>query len=107
MKILHVITGLERGGAERQLINLLRASIAHGIQYDVVSLLDGGVYHDEVRTAGAELHTLNMARNRISPGALFRLANLIQRSRPDIVQTWLYHADLIGLLAARLAGRFP
>jgi glycosyltransferase involved in cell wall biosynthesis len=107
MKILHVITGLERGGAERQLINLLRASIAHGIQYEVVSLLDGGVYQGEVRSAGAELHTLNMTRNRISPSALFRLANLIRRSRPDIVQTWLYHADLIGLLAARLAGRFP
>jgi len=107
MKILHIITGLERGGAERQLINLLRASVSYGLQYEVVSLLDGGVYHGEVRSAGAELHTLNMTRNRISPSALFKLAKLIHRSRPDIVQTWLYHADLIGLLAARLAGRFP
>jgi glycosyltransferase involved in cell wall biosynthesis len=107
MKVLHVITGLEGGGAERQLVNLLRGSTGVPIQHEVVSLLDGGVYGRDVRATGAELHTLNMARNRFSPLALFRLAGLIHRSRPDIVQTWLYHADLIGLLAARLAGRAP
>jgi len=107
MKVLHVITGLEGGGAERQLINLLRGSIAYQIQHDVTSLLDEGVYGADVRAAGAELHTLNMRRSWISPGALLRLANLIRRSRPNIVQTWLYHADLVGLLAARLAGSTP
>jgi glycosyltransferase involved in cell wall biosynthesis len=107
MKVLHVITGLEGGGAERQLVYLLRGSAGSQIQHEVVSLLDGGVYGRDVRATGAELHALNMARNRFSPLALFRLASLIHRSRPDIVQTWLYHADLIGLLAARLAGGPP
>jgi glycosyltransferase involved in cell wall biosynthesis len=107
MKVLHIITGLEGGGAERQLVYLLRGSTGTQIQHEVVSLLDGGVYERDVRATGAELHALNMARNRFSPLALFRLASLIHRSRPDIVQTWLYHADLIGLLAARLAGGPP
>jgi len=107
MKVLHVITGLEGGGAERQLVYLLRGSTGTQIQHEVVSLLDGGVYGRDVRATGAKLHTLNLARSRFSPSALFRLASLIQRSRPDIVQTWLYHADLIGLLAARLAGGAP
>src|SRR5262245_20595785 len=107
MKILHVITGLEGGGAERQLVYLLRGSTDVQVHHEVVSLLDGGVYERDVRATGAKLHTLNLARNRLSPLALFRLASLIRRSRPDIVQTWLYHADLIGLLAARLAGRAP
>jgi glycosyltransferase involved in cell wall biosynthesis len=107
MKILHVITGLEGGGAERQLVYLLRGSAGTHIQHEVVSLLDEGVYGRDVRATGAKLHTLNLARSRFSPSALFRLASLIHRSRPDIVQTWLYHADLIGLLAARLAGGAP
>jgi glycosyltransferase involved in cell wall biosynthesis len=107
MKILHVITGLEGGGAERQLVYLLRGSAGAHIQHEVVSLLDEGVYGRDIRATGAKLHTLNLARNRFSPAALFRLASLIHRSRPDIVQTWLYHADLIGLLAARLAGGAP
>jgi glycosyltransferase involved in cell wall biosynthesis len=107
MKVLHIITGLDGGGAERQLVNLLRGSKGIPIQHEVVSLLDAGVYGRDIRATGANLHTLNLARNRFSPSALFRLASLIHRSRPDIVQTWLYHADLIGLLAARLAGRAP
>jgi glycosyltransferase involved in cell wall biosynthesis len=107
MKVLHVITGLEGGGAERQLVYLLRGSTGGQIHHEVVSLLDGGVYEQDVRATGAELHTLNLARNRLSPLALLRLASLIRRRRPDIVQTWLYHADLIGLLAARLAGGAP
>src|SRR5260221_674304 len=106
MKVLHVITGLEGGGAERQLVYLLRGA-AGTIQHEVVSLLDGGVYERDIRATGAELHTLNLARNRFSALAVFRLASVIRQSRPDIVQTWLYHADLIGLLAARLAGRAP
>ena len=107
MKVLHVITGLEGAGAERQLVYLLRGVSGIQIQHEVVSLLDGGVYERDVRATGAGLHTLNMTRNRFSPLALFRLASLIHRRRPDIVQTWLYHADLIGLLAARLAGKAP
>jgi len=49
--------------------------------------------------SGVRLHSLGMVRGRASIGALVRFVRLLRRERPDIVQTWLYHADLLGLVA--------
>ncbi|MBF0562094.1 MAG: glycosyltransferase [Alphaproteobacteria bacterium] len=104
-KILHVITGLGSGGAERQLTALVRGSGAASLRHVVVSLMDEGIYGAELRAAGVEVHSLGIGRGRASLGAFFRLVRLIRHHRPQVVQTWLYHADLAGLLAAVLGGR--
>jgi glycosyltransferase involved in cell wall biosynthesis len=48
-----------------------------------------------------------MRPNVPSPGAFWRLVRLLITLRPDVVHTWLYHADLVGGLAARLTGIAP
>ncbi len=107
LKILHVITGLGAGGAERQLATLvLNADPAH-TRHEVVSLIDDGVWGEALRARGVPVHTLGMAGRPRDLPAFWRLARLIRRSRPDLVQTWLYHADFAGLIAARLAGGVP
>jgi glycosyltransferase involved in cell wall biosynthesis len=40
----------------------------------------------------------------LSPRAFYELVGLLRRLRPDVLMTWLYHADLLGTLAGRLAG---
>jgi glycosyltransferase involved in cell wall biosynthesis len=62
-----------------------------------------GALSADIEALGVSLFHLNMKRGGASPGALLRLAGIIRKTRPDVVQTWLYHADLMGLLAARLA----
>jgi glycosyltransferase involved in cell wall biosynthesis len=99
--IMHVITDLGSGGAEYMLLRLVAAS--RKFRHVVVSLAGEGRLAEALRSAGAEVFALRMNRNLPSPGAIFRLARLIRRSRPVVLQTWLYHADLIGLLAAKLA----
>ena len=69
-----------------------------------MSLTDEGVYGERLRAAGVTVHTLDMPRGRITLGGFLALRRLIAAARPDAVQTWMYHADLIGGLAARLAG---
>ncbi len=106
-QILHVITGLDQGGAETMLIKLVIAMDRRRFHNQVVSLLGDGALGADLRAAGIEVLGLDLRRGSADPRALFRLAALMRRLRPDLVQTWLYHADLLGLLAARLAGSPP
>ncbi|MCY1207886.1 putative glycosyltransferase EpsF [compost metagenome] len=103
LRVLHVITGLGQGGAESVLFRLATYPDA-GVEHTVVSLTDEGIYGERLRAAGVAVHALGMKRGRVSLGGFMALRGLISRTRPDAVQTWMYHADLIGGLAARLAG---
>ncbi|WP_454696398.1 glycosyltransferase family 4 protein [Achromobacter aegrifaciens] len=103
LRVLHIITGLGQGGAESVLFRLATYPEAD-VEHVVVSLTDEGIYGERLRAAGIAVHALGMKRGRVSLGGFMALRSLIVAARPDAVQTWMYHADLIGGLAARLAG---
>src|SRR5579862_7494211 len=105
IRVLHVITGLGAGGAERQLTALATYSDPAKVQHQIVSLLDEGVWGTRLRNKGVAVHTLNLKRKWSAPLILGRLVRLCRESRADIVQTWLYHADVLGLAAGKLTGR--
>ncbi len=90
---------------------MLYKLLAHGVpsvdQANVVSLTDVGTVGERIRELGVSVTALGMRRGRPDPRALWRLAALLRRVRPDLVQTWMYHADLVGGVAAKLAGRLP
>ncbi|HEX5818290.1 MAG TPA: glycosyltransferase [Gemmatimonadales bacterium] len=100
--MLHVITGLERGGAEGVLARLVIGDTAH--EHRVISLMGAGVHGATLAEAGVPVEALGMPRGRVTLQGLARLRRLIRDVAPDVVQTWMYHADLIGGTAARLAG---
>jgi glycosyltransferase involved in cell wall biosynthesis len=105
MNILHVIVGLNVGGAEMMLKRLVAShSEASSYRHTVVSLTNMGSIGPEIQACGVKVYSLNMRTIFGIPLVLWRLVRLINETCPDIVQTWMYHADLIGGLAARLAG---
>lgn len=104
IRVLHVITGLNTGGAEAMLAKLCGAMDKIRFPTRVVSLLPPGPLEPVVRAAGVPVDSLGLSRGTPNPGALFRLVSIMRDWRPGIVQTWLYHADLLGLMAARAAG---
>jgi len=104
MKVLHIISGLNNGGAEAVLYRLVSVGQQSGDQHHVVSLMDRGIYADRLEQAGVVVSTLKMPRGSATLGGLIYLYQLIKRVQPDVVQTWMYHADLIGGVLARLAG---
>lgn len=103
MRLAHIITGLDTGGAERMLLRLVER-LHPEFEQSVISLTGAGPVADELRAAGVEVAALGMSSSRPSPWTLFRLAWILRRLKPNVVQTWMYHADLVGGLAARLAG---
>ena len=72
---------------------------------EVISLTDAGPVADKIKMLGVPVHELGMKRGKIHPVALIKLTSFLRKRNPDLVQTWLYHSDLIGGVAAKLAGR--
>lgn len=101
MRVLHVITGLGQGGAETMLAKLIEA--LPDITHVVVPLARDLALGPRIAAAGARVVPLGMRGPLGLPVAVARLAAQIRRVRPDVIQSWLYHADLAVTLARAVA----
>jgi len=107
IKVTHIIAGLQADGAEMVLHTIASRMDAQRFQNEVISLTDRGVMAERLEAAGVPVRTLGMRPGVPNPIRIAQLAGLIKASKPSVVQTWMYHADLLGGLAARLAGSPP
>ncbi len=71
----------------------------------VVSMRRIGPIGKKIRALGLPVRALGMRPSMPNPLSLLRLAWWLRQDPPDVVQTWMYQADLFGGLAARLAGK--
>lgn len=102
MRVLHIISGLEVGGAETMLCRLLSALPRDQVESHVIALR-GGPLAAQIAALGVPVEALELTRARDAPLALARLARRLRAIAPDLVQTWMYHGDLLGGLASKLA----
>ena len=107
LRVVHVISGLELGGAETMLYQLLAGTDLERFPSEVVSMTTRGLVGERIAQLGVPVHALGMRRGLPTPWHLLPLVRLLRRARPDVIQTWMYHADLFGGVAGRLAGRIP
>jgi glycosyltransferase involved in cell wall biosynthesis len=105
MRITHVIDGLSVGGAEVMLANLLGRLDPSEIRSEVISLTDIGPVGERIEALGIPVRALGLKPTPTGALGGVRLPLWVRRSRPDIVQTWLYQGDLLGGISARLASR--
>jgi glycosyltransferase involved in cell wall biosynthesis len=103
MQVLHIITGLNKGGAETLLCNLCEYD--NQSKHIIISLTDIKALESSFpELNNISVFSLNFPDGRIKISGIYKLYRLIKRINPDIVQTWMIHADFVGGLAARLAG---
>tara|TARA_Y100000389_G_C17449582_1_gene513836 strand:+ start:520 stop:1647 length:1128 start_codon:yes stop_codon:yes gene_type:complete len=99
MKIVHIITGLNDGGAEHTLFKICKYDNLN--KHIVISLTGPGKYFSLLKKLKIKVYCLNASFFSIHK--FFFLIRLLHLLNPDIVQTWLVHADFVGGIAARLA----
>ena len=102
--ITHLITGLETGGTELQLYKLLSHLDRTRFQNHVVSMTSHGPVGNRIKSLGITVDVLGMRPGVTSLAAALELWTLLRRYGCDVLQTWLYHADLLGVLVGKLAG---
>lgn len=92
------------GGAEHMLYKLVTRMDPERFRPLVVSMTNRGPIGELIVSAGLPVFELGMNPGRPSLGGTLKLIRFLKRERVDLVQSWLYHADLLGLIAGRLAG---
>lgn len=88
------------------LARLLTHLSRDGFESTVVSLTTAGPVAGSLRQAGFDVVALGLSRARFATAA-WRLGARLREFRPNLVQTWLYHADLLGGAVARLSVSCP
>ncbi|TPQ28504.1 glycosyltransferase family 4 protein [Methylomonas koyamae] len=103
--VVHVITGLNVGGAERMLWKLLAHADRERFDMRVVCLIGDGPVADDIRALGIPVLCLG-ARSPVSGlKAVGRLRKYLLAARPDIVQGWMYHGNFAAWAGRLLIGR--
>ncbi|WP_373652600.1 glycosyltransferase [Schlesneria sp. DSM 10557] len=104
VRIAFCITDLDRGGAERALVQLACHLDRTHWEPHVICLGPRGVLVDELEAAGITVVCLGARGLGSTPCVLWQLVKELRRFKPAIVQTFLFHANILGRIAARIAG---
>jgi len=102
MKILFIAPDIGSGGAEKVLFNILKTR--NNKDVFLISLTNIGFYGKKLKDKGYKICSLNLKKDFFSIFKIFKLYLLILRFNPDVVHTWLYHANLFGGICAKFAG---
>ena len=102
LRVAHLITDLNVGGAEIMLARLVGALDPTRVESVVISLASAGPIARRIADAGIRVVELDMKAGTASVPAFYRAVRALGAIRPDVVHTWLYHADLVGLAAGAI-----
>lgn len=102
MKVCFLAGTLGRGGAERQLLYMLRVAREEGIRPTLLCLTSGEPLEKEVRDLGIDVLWVGAPQSRVA--RLFRVISALRAVRADIVQSSHYYTNIYAAVAARAVG---
>lgn len=101
-KVLHLITGLEVGGAEMMLLRILPL-LENSFSNEVCCIKGRGPIGDLLKQKGIPVHYLDLS---LSSGVFLplRFAKVVRRVKPELMVTYLIHADIFGRIMGKILG---
>lgn len=93
--VVHIIVGLGDGGAEGTLYKIISSDNKN--KHVVVSLTDEGKYGKYILDFKIPIFTLNFKKYRFNILNFVSLLKIIYKYEPQIIQTWMYHADFLSI----------
>jgi glycosyltransferase involved in cell wall biosynthesis len=103
IKIVHLVTSLEVGGAQHNMLLGLPRLDPERYEHILVSIMDRMQMEQQFRQLGIEVHSLGLSKKTDLAIAL-RLRSLLKTLRPDILHTYLIHGNVLGRIVGRLVG---
>jgi len=103
-KILHIIQSLENGGCENMLLRTL--PLLDGFEHKIIALKEFGGLASKFVSVGIAVETLHYS-GLFDISGIFRLRKLIREENPDIIITYLFHADMLVRLTLRSTTKVP
>lgn len=103
-RLAFLITGLGHGGAETQLVRLATSLKRRGWEMGIISISSNLAYADELRDIGIDVVSLNVRCKGAGFAALLKSLAQLKQWRPDVLTAFMFHANLLGCVAGRLAG---
>lgn len=103
IKVMHIITCLDRGGAEKVLFDLISNSNSDEFQHVVISLNDLGYYGGLLNNLGVSVYSLNLKNKVVT--ACVKFKQILMSEKPSLISGWLYHGNLFCSIAWGLGYR--
>ena len=104
IKVAHISTGLETGGAEVQLMRLIAAMDHDEFEMMVISMDRDTYLADRIRELGIPVHSLCL---RKQPLALWKGFQLLRQFNPDVIHGTMYQGGVFGTLCRRFLPKKP
>jgi glycosyltransferase involved in cell wall biosynthesis len=100
MKVCFIVGTLARGGAEKQLLFMLRALHRAGVAVKIISLTRGEFYEEEIIRGGTAVEFVGTSRNQFL--RLWEIVKILRRERPQIVQSSHFYTNIYAATAGKI-----
>lgn len=104
MKICYIITSLDFGGAERQLVDIAVRMRSKGHAVSIISMIEPVAFIEELFINRVDLYTLNMVRGKAKVIDYIAAIKLIKKINPEIIHSHMVHANILARLLKPLTG---
>lgn len=106
MKILHLITSMNKGGAETTLFKILKFSKETNSKnkHIIISFSKLNYYENDIKKFNYQFIKIDFKNKIFFIIYFFKLIKVIKSIKPDIIECWMYHSALIGGIASKVIG---